>query len=125
MKPSIALMVAWLALAGNSAWASQTACTFEGGQPPQYYELEFIGYGDAKPMVVFSSTAFGAGKRITLPVEHYSVENFRQVAARLRLAFRNPGNEALPPSFTLSARKGEGRLSMGSITVDGALHCAD
>lgn len=123
MRRRISLVIVLLALASQPAFASQTACTFEGGKPPQYYELEFIGYSDANPMIVFSSTAFGSGKRITLPPENYSLKNFSQKAANIHLEFRNPGSGSLPPSFSLTGHRGHAQLKIGSTTVDGSLKC--
>ena len=123
MKQRIVLVIALLALASQPAIASQTACTFEGGEVPRYYELEFIGYGDAHPTIVFSSTAFGSGKRIMLQPANYSLKNFSQKAATVQLEFRNPGDGSLPPSFSLTGHKGQAQLKIGSTTVAGSLNC--
>jgi hypothetical protein len=123
MRQRIALVVFLLGLASQPAIASQSACTFEGGKAPQYYELEFIGYSDVNPMIVFSSTAFGSGKRITLQPEHYSLKSFSQKAAKVHLEFRNPGNSSLPPSFNLTGQQGKAQLKIGSAAVDGSLKC--
>lgn len=123
MRQKIARAIVLLALAGQSAVASLTTCTFEGDKDTQYYELEFIGYSDVDQMVVFSSTAFGSGKRITLPSENYSLKNFSQKAATVHLEFRNPGNSSLPPSFSLTGRKGQAQLKIGSTAIDGSLNC--
>ena len=124
MTQRIALVIVLLALASQPAVASQTACTFESNKASQYYELEFIGYSDVNPMIVFSSTAFGSGKRITLEPENYSLENFNQKTAMVHLEFRNPGNGSLPPSFSLTGRSGKAQLKIGPTTVDGSLKCA-
>lgn len=125
MRPSAlsGLLAALLALASPPATASQTACTFEGGKAPQYYEVEFIGYSDVNPMIVFSSTTFGSGKRITLQPETYSLKRFSQKAAMVHLEFRNPGSRSLPPSFNLAGQRGKAHLKIGSATVDGSLKC--
>ena len=123
MRQRIALVIALLALASQPAIASQTACTFQGGKAPQYYELEFIGYSDVNPMIVFSSTEFGSGKRITLQPENYSLKKFSQKTAMVHLEFRNPGNGSLPPSFSLTARRGQAQLKIGPTVVDGSLIC--
>jgi hypothetical protein len=113
-----------LALAIQPAIASQTTCTFEGGKAPQYYELEFIGYSNTEPMIVFSSTEFDSGKRSTLQPEHYLLRAFSQMAALVNLEYRNPGNASLPPSFNLVGRSNQTRLETGSTVVDGFLKCA-
>ena len=119
------MLLAALALATPAAMASHTACTFEGGAAPRYYELEFIGDRDTGPVVVFASTAFAAGKRITLPARHSALSAFDEGTATVALRFRNPGDDALPPSFTLEGRNGNARLAIGGRLVDGTLHCGD
>ena len=123
MRHRIALVAVLLALASQPATASQTACTFEGGEAPQYYELEFVGYSDVNPMIVFSSTAFNSGKRITLQSESYTLTRFSQKAAMVHLLFRNPGNSSLPPSFSLTGRGGKAQLTIGSTVINGSLKC--
>lgn len=116
-------LAALMLLASWPALASQTVCTFEGGTSSPYYELEFIGYSDARPMIVFSSTAFGAGQRVTLPPADYTLKQFNSGTAAVRLEFRNPGSGALPASFTLAGRGGHATLKIGSTAVTGAFRC--
>ena len=123
MRYRIALVVVLLALASQPAIASQTACVFEGGKAPQHYELEFIGYSDVNPMIVFSSTTFGSGKRITLQPENYTLKHFSQKTAMVHLEFRNPGNGSLPPSFNLTGQRDEAQLTIGFTAVNGSLKC--
>ena len=124
MKNRIALGATLLALVSQPAIASQTACTFSGGKEPQYFEIEFIGYRDANPMVVFSSSEFASGKRVTLKPADYVLKHFSQSTATLNLAFRNPGSHLLPPSFSLLTRRhGDAQLKMGSTIVNGELKC--
>lgn len=112
-----------LVLMGQPALASQTVCTFSAGEASRYYELEFIGYGDADPIIVFSSTTFGSGERITLNPADYSLKNFSQKARKVSLEFRNPQNLALPPSFSLNGIDGRAMLTIGSSTIEGDLKC--
>lgn len=124
MKKWITLVASFVALASHSAFASQTACTFSGGKEPRYFEIELIGYSDANSMVVFSSTEFSSGKRVVLQPADYVLEHFSQSDAAIDLAFRNPGDPLLPPSFNLHAgRGGHAQLKMGSTIVDGELKC--
>lgn len=124
MKQRIALVATLLALASHPTIASQTACTFSGGKEPQYFEMEFIGYSDANPLIVFSSSEFASGKRVTLNPTHYILKHFSQSTATINLAFRNPGNRMLPPSFSLlTGHDGRAQLKMGSTVVDGELKC--
>ena len=124
MKQRIALVAALLALASQPSIASQTACTFSGGKEPRYFEIELIGYSDANPMVVFSSTEFSSGKRVVLQPADYVLEHFSQSDAAIDLAFRNPGNPSLPPSCSLRAgRDSHAQLKVGSTIVDGELKC--
>lgn len=125
MKSMIALAAAFLALTGLPAEASQTACVFEGGEASHYYELEFIGYDDVSPTIVFSSTAFGSGKRITLQPGNYSLKEFSRKKSTLHLEFRNPGNDSLPPSFSLTSQGSRSQLKIGSSIIDGTLYCDD
>jgi len=114
---------ALLAVWSQAALASQTACVFSGSQAPHYYELEFIGYSDVNPMVVFSSTAFGSGARFTLSPANYTLKRFSQKAKSVSLDFRNPQDPALPPSFDLVGRRGRAKLKIGSIVTEGDLKC--
>jgi hypothetical protein len=123
MMQRIAALASVLALAEQPAIASQTTCTFEGGKAPQYYELEFIGYSDTEPMIVFSSSEFDSGKRSTLQPKTYLLKAFSQKAAMVNLEYRNPGNASLPPSFNLVGRSDQTRLETGSTVVDGFLKC--
>jgi hypothetical protein len=112
-----------LALMSQSALASQTACTFSAGEAPNYYELEFIGYGDTDPVIVFSSTTFGSGKPVTLNPADYSLMHFSPKARKVSLEFRNPKSLALPPSFNLNGADGRAILAIGSTVVEGDLKC--
>lgn len=112
-----------LALMSQPALASQTACTFSAGEAPRYYELEFIGYGDADTVIVFSSTTFGSGKPVTLDPADYSLKHFSQKARKVSLEFRNPESRALPPSFNLNGVDGRAILSIGSSVIEGNLKC--
>ena len=85
--------------------------------------MEFIGYGDADPIIVFSSTTFGSGERITLNPADYSLKNFSQKARKVSLEFRNPQNLALPLSFSLNGIDGRAMLTIGSSTIEGDLKC--
>jgi len=116
-------LAALLLLATGPALASQTVCTFESGTSSPYYEVEFIGYSDARPMVVFSSTAFGAGRRVTLQPADYTLKQFNSSTAAVLLEFRNPGSGALPPSFTLTGRGGHATFTIGSKAVPGVFRC--
>ena len=66
---------------------SQTGCTFSAGDTPDYYEIEFIGYSDTKPVLVFSATTFGAGKRIALRPADYTLHHFSQKDGLSGLSF--------------------------------------
>lgn len=123
MMRKFALAATLLALVGKPALASQTACTFSAGDASRYYELEFIGYGDTDPIIVFSSTTFGSGKRITLSPADYSFKHFGQKARKVSLAFRNPKSPALPPSFNLNGVDGRATLTIGSSVMEGDLKC--
>lgn len=124
MKKWIAQVATLTALASQPGIASQTACTFSGGKEPQYFEIEFIGYGDASPMIVFSASEFASGKRVPLKPADYSFKRFSQSTATIDLEFRNPRSDLLPPSFSLLARPGgRAQLKMGSTIVDGKLEC--
>lgn len=117
---SVAILLAFIS---QPALASQTVCTFSAGESPRYYELEFIGYGDTDPVIVFSSTTFDSGKRITLPPANYWLKHFSQKATKVSLEFRNPQNPALPPSFNLNGVDGHAILTIGSSVIEGDLKC--
>lgn len=119
------LIPAWtcLLLASQSVSASQTACVFSADKAQDYYEVEFIGYGDTKPMIVFSSTSLGAGKRLTLHPGNYTLTQFSQKAGKVDMKFRNPEDPAQPPSFSLVGAGGRARLAIGSSIVAGDFKC--
>lgn len=121
--PKLVSAVALLALLSQSAFASQTACVFSTGQSPHYYELEFIGDSDARLVIVFSSTAFGSGKRLTLSPASYTLKNFSQKARSVDLEFRNPNDRTLPPSFGLVGTGGRGWFKTGSMIIEGNFNC--
>ena len=125
MKQQLVTVAAVFAFAAPPALASQTSCTFEGGDAARYYELEFIGYSDGPPLIVFSSTAFRSGQRLTLPPASYALRAFSPKSATVALAFRNPGDASLPPSFALNGRGGAARLTIGRDRISGALRCGD
>ena len=113
------------AVVAQPVFGSQTGCTFSTGDTPGYYEIEFIGYGDTMPVLVFSATTFGAGKRITLRPADYTLHHFSQKDRRVGLEFRNPQNPALPPSFTLAGTGDHVWLTIGAIRTRGDLKCSD
>lgn len=113
------------ALLAPPVFASQTACIFSTGQTSPYYELEFIGYGDSRPTLVFSSTTFRAGQRIALPAAQYRLQQFSQQARSVKLEFQNPADPALPPSFTLAGTGEQAWLTIGSTRLLGDLRCDD
>lgn len=119
------LLPVWtcLLLASQSVPASQTACVFSADKAHTYYEVEFIGYDDTTPIVVFSSTSLAAGKRVTLRPENFSLTRFSQKTGQVSLEFRNPGDRAQPPSFRLVGADGRGRLTIGSSAIPGNLKC--
>lgn len=116
---------ALITLASQPVLASQTVCTFESAKASRYYELEFIGDGHVKPMIVFASTTFSSGKRVTLQAADYTLKHFDPGRAAVLLEFRNPGSTAWPPSFTLSGRRGRATLQIGSTAVGGTFRCGD
>lgn len=117
--PALAL----LALSSPPALASQTACIFSTDRSPHYYELEFIGYEDVEPMVVFSSTVFGSGERFTLRPQDYTLKIFDRKAKKVDLEFRNPNDPALPPSFGLVGTDGRAWFKSGSVIIEGDFRC--
>jgi hypothetical protein len=123
MMRILALAVVVPALVSQPAAASQTACVISSDKAPHYYELEFIGYSDRDPMIVFSSTAFGSGKRFPLRSADYTLKQFNQQAGSVSLEFRNPNDPALPPSFNLTGISSGARLTIGPDTIRGVLAC--
>lgn len=111
------------ALLAQPVLASQTNCTFTTVDTPGYYEIEFIGYTDTNPVLVFSSTAFGSGKRIALPTADYTLNYFSRKEGRVGLEYRNPQNPALPPSFALAGIGANVWLTIGSARLRGELKC--
>ena len=122
MARKLAAVVTLLALMSQPALASQTLCTFSAGEA-SYYELEFVGYSDTKPTIVFSSTEFGSGKPITLDSSNYSLKHFNPKVGKVSLEFRDTKGLALPPSFNLNGADGRAILSIGSSVIKGELKC--
>ncbi len=123
MTHKLAAVATLLALMSQPALASQTLCTFSAGEASRYYELEFVGYSDTNPTIVFSSTEFGSGKPITLDSSHYSLEHFNPKVGKVSLEFRDTKGLALPPSFNLNGADGRAILSIGSRVIEGELKC--
>lgn len=119
----LASAMSLLALTGQPAYASQTACIFSAGDASRYVELEFIGYDDTNPTLVFSSTTFSSGQRIRLDSTDYSLKQFSPKTREVSLEFRNPKNLAAPPSFNLNGTGGRAILTSGSTIIDGYLQC--
>lgn len=111
------------ALACAPALASSTACIFSGEAGRDYYEIEFIGYSDIDPLIVFRPKARDNGAGVSLDSRHYRLKEFSQQARRVRLEFYNPGRRSLPPSFVLEGAAGKASLSIEGRRVDGALEC--
>lgn len=118
-----AFVAIFLVLMSQPAIASQTLCTFSAGEASRYYELEFIGYGDTNPTIVFSSTEFGSGKPITLNPANYSLKHFDSKTGKVSLEFHDPKSLRLPPSFNLNGTSGRLILSIGSSVIEGDLKC--
>lgn len=112
-----------LASSGQPACASQTLCTFSGGEAPRYYELEFIGYSSAHPRIAYSATSFDAGRRLMLDPANYSLKQFNARTGKVSLAFRNPKSAAWPPSFKLNGAGGRAILTTGTSAIEGTLTC--
>ena len=121
-KIVFAALVLWVS---TPVLASHTICSFESAQASRYDELEFIGDGDGKPMIVFSSTALGSGERVRLQSADYTLKHFIPREAAVHLAYRNPGSPAWPASFTLTARNGRATLQIGPVAEGGIFRCAD
>lgn len=62
---------------------------------------------------------------MTLPPAQYTFQHFGQQTQRIDLAFRNPEDRALPPSFRLVGTGGNARLEIDSDTIQGVLTCDD
>ena len=90
---------------------------------PAYHELEFIGYGDAAPLVVYSASAWRSGQRVPLSPPHLVLERFDPRTGAVALEFRNPGDASLPPSLALRGMAGRARLSVGASVLEGGLVC--
>jgi hypothetical protein len=119
LTPALVLFAAL----SQPALASQTLCVFSTDTSSDYYELEFIGNGDERPLIVFTSTRFRPGERFTLSPENYTLKDFNEKARRVDLEFLNPGNPALPPSFGLVGNGGRAWLKTGSTITEGSFTC--
>ena len=123
MTRKLAFVAIFLVLMSQPAIASQTLCTFSAGEASRYYELEFIGYGDTNPTIVFSSMEFGSGKPITLDPANYSLKHFDSKTGKVSLEFRDPKDLGLPPSFNLNGVDSRAVLTIGSSIIEGDLKC--
>jgi len=122
MKHKFVLAFALLTSRAEPAFGSQTACMFSTDEVPQYYEVEFIGYSDTEPMIVFRSE-LDSGKGFTLHPENYTLRYLSQKARAVGLKFDNPEDSTMPPSFTLAGVDGRATLKIGPSVIEGDLRC--
>lgn len=59
----------------------------------------------------------------SLPAGSYQVLEFDERRSEINLAYRNPGDSILPPSFTLEGVSKNVRMTIGKAQIVGELHC--
>lgn len=118
MKIYRVISVVSLAMAAVPASATSTMCTFEGSSGSSSYSIEFIGYGE----IATIQMNLPDGPR-NLPDGSYTVAEFDERKGKIDLAYRNPGDPSLPPSFTLEGVGDNVRMTIGEERIVGELNC--
>ena len=93
-------------------------CMFEGSSDTSSYNIEFIGYGE----IATVQMNLPDGPR-SLPAGSYRVMEFDERKSKINLAYRNPGDPSLPPSFTLDGVGDNVRMTVGKERIVGKLNC--
>ncbi len=101
---------------------ASTACVVTTDDQPDYYEIWFIG-DSASPSIAYSSANFKSGKQTALQPANYTLRRFDRESRTVDLVFRNSGDTALPPSFSLVGAGDRVRLTIGSDVIEGAFTC--
>ncbi|MDR6841466.1 hypothetical protein [Pseudoxanthomonas sacheonensis] len=118
MKIHRVISAVFLAAAAIPASATSTMCAFEGSSGSSSYSIEFIGYGEIGAILM----SLPRGPR-SLPAGSYKVLEFDERKSKINLAYRNPGDPSLPPSFTLEGIGNNVRMTIGKERIVGKLHC--
>ncbi|NIK31331.1 hypothetical protein [Xanthomonas arboricola] len=120
MKTTWAISAALL-LVATPATASSTMCTFNAPSGSSAYDLEFLGYGEIQ-QILFHLPGSDGPK--SLPSGSYQVIEFEERTRTINLAYHDPGNPQLLPSFTLKGvgkntfMKTEGKTIAGEFKCD-------
>ena len=118
MKIHRVIFAVSLAAVALPASATSTMCMFEGSSGSSSYSIEFIGYGE----IAMIQMNLAGGPR-SLPEGSYKVIEFDERNGKINLAYRNPGDPSLPPSFTLEGARKNVRMTVGKERIVGKLHC--
>lgn len=107
---------ALLLLASGNPLGATGSVVFTGGG----YCIEVVVGFDQRPGVAYLLFAPpGSARGIHLPIEQLRVRAFDSRRQVLRVAYRNPGQPELPPSFELEVRKDVGLLRINGKRVRG------
>lgn len=118
MKIHRVIFALLLAAAAMPASATSTMCAFEGSSGSSSYSIEFIGYGE----IATIQMNLPGGPR-SLPAGSYEVLEFDERKGKINVAYRNPGDASLPPSFTLAGMGNNVHMTIGKERIVGRLHC--
>ena len=118
MKTHRMIFALLLAATAMPVSATSTMCAFEGSGGSSSYSIELIGYGEIETIQM----NLPAGPR-SLPAGSYKILEFDKEKGRINLAYRNPGDPSLPPSFTLEGMGKNVHLTVGEERIAGELHC--
>ena len=118
MKIHRVIFALFLVAAAMPASATSTMCMFDGSNESSSYSIEFIGYGEIGGILM----SLPEGPR-SLPAGSYEVLEFDEQKSKINLAYRNPGDPSLPPSFTLEGVGNNVRMTIGEERIAGVLNC--
>jgi hypothetical protein len=118
MKIHRVIFALFLVAAAIPASATTTMCMFEGSSDSSSYSIEFIGHGEIGGILM----SLPNGPR-SLPAGSYEVLEFDERKSKINLAYRNPGDPSLPPSFTLEGVGDNVRMTIGKERIVGKLDC--
>ncbi|WP_147300613.1 hypothetical protein [Lysobacter silvisoli] len=107
-----------LLLSSATAAATSTKCTFYPPATAPVPSVEFLGYERVGPVLIH-----GAGGPSTLPYKSWKVVTFDERSKAIHFVYTNPGDPALPPSFTVKGRGRHTQLLVGGQTYTGELSC--
>lgn len=106
-------------LIATPVMASRTLCSFYPASDKWKLGIEFIGYDDESPMILFDLVQ---GPH-SIPPTSYTLRDFNSKSRRVHLVYRNPGDPGMPPSFVLKGVGEKVVLTTVKSSAVGELRC--